>query len=337
MANIKYKVCVLTVTYANRGQFLSQVLKRVLTFEPIVKVVVINNASLYDVGKFAGQLGDDRVTVLSNSENVGSAGGYKQAIDYAYKNIDADFIWLLDDDNVPEENAMQTLLQMWDDIPGQDNKKALFCLRPDRAVHMKIAKGDDPYRYYLVPDNFMGFNIFRILHNQYYKLRDKHSGDSAFKKHIQMPYVPYGGLLFHKTMVDVIGLPNDDFFLYVDDSEYTYRITQSKGAIWLVPSCKVIDVDQSQGIGYKHKPFHSHLLDQWSFRTYYAVRNRMYFYSRVAVQNKLIFKINKALYLAYLFIVSLLSLKTKQYKKLLSAVNDGLNGKLGKVNAEKFQ
>lgn len=337
MANIKYKVCVLTVTYANRGQFLSQVLKRVLSFEQVAKVVVVNNASVYNVSNLAAQLGDKRVVVLDNGENIGSAGGYKQAIDYAYKNIDADFIWLLDDDNVPEDNTLDELLRVWDEIPGENDKKALFCLRPDRAVHIKIAKGEDPYRYYLVPDNFMGFNIFRILRNRYDKLRDKYSGDNPFKKYIQMPYVPYGGLLFHKTMVDVIGLPNDDFFLYVDDSEYTYRITQNKGAIWLVPSCGVIDIDKSQGIGYKQKPFRSHLLDQWSFRTYYAVRNRMYFYSRVAIQNRFMFKINKVLYLGYLLIVSLLSSKEEQYKKLLSAVNDGLNGKLGKVNTEKFQ
>ncbi len=337
MANIKYKVCVLTLTYANRGQFLNQVLKRVLSFEQVTQVVVVNNASVYSVSDDIAQLGDDRVIVLNNAENIGSAGGYKQAIDYACKNTDADFIWLLDDDNVPQENAMPGLLQMWSETPGDNDKKALFCLRPDRVTHVKIAKGEDPYRYYLVRDNFMGFNIFRILLNQYYKLRDKKKDDRPLKKYVQMPYVPYGGLLFHRLMVDVIGLPNDDFFLYVDDSEYTYRITQNKGAIWLVPEYKVIDVDQSQGIGYKKRLFHSHLLDEWSFRTYYSVRNRMYFYTRVAVSNKLMFKINKGLYLGYLFIVSLLTSKTQQYKMLVSAVNDGINGKLGKANAEKFQ
>ncbi|GAA3992250.1 glycosyltransferase [Mucilaginibacter dorajii] len=337
MANIKYKVCVLTVTYANRGQFLNQVLKRVLGLAQVARVVVVNNASVYNVSSQVAQLTDDRIIVLNNEENVGSAGGYKQAIDYAYKNIDADFIWLLDDDNVPGESALQGLLHMWDEITGEDNKKALFCLRPDRAVHLRIAKGEDPYRYYLVKDNFMGFSISRIFLNQYYKLRDKRRDQRELKKYVQMPYVPYGGLLFHKSMVDVIGLPNEDFFVYVDDSEYTYRITQNGGAIWLVPSCRISDVDQSQGIGYKSKPFHSHLLDEWSFRTYYSVRNRMYFYTRVAVSNKLMFKINKGLYLGYLFIVSLSTSKTQQYKMLVSAVNDGINGKLGKANAEKFQ
>jgi GT2 family glycosyltransferase len=336
MANIKYKVCVLTLTYANRWQFLEQVLNRVLAFEQVTQVVVVNNASLYNIAEHAAGMNDTRITVLNNDENMGSAGGYKQAIDYALKNTDADFIWLLDDDNVPELNVLPDLLSMWDEVPGDNNQKALFCLRDDRAVHVKIAKGEDPYRYYLVKDNFMGFSLFNILRNRYYKLRDKGKDQRPYKKYVQMPYVPYGGLLFHRLMVDMIGLPNADFFLYVDDSEYTYRITQNKGAIWLVPSCRIVDVDKSQGIGYQQKTFHSQLLDQWSFRTYYAVRNRMYFYSRVAIQNNLVFKINKALYLAYLQVISLFSSKTEQYKKLRSAVNDGLNGRLGKVNPEKF-
>jgi GT2 family glycosyltransferase len=336
MANIKYKVCVLTLTYANRWQFLEQVLNRVLAFEHVIQVVVVNNASLYNVSEEVAIMNDARVTVLNNDENLGSAGGYKQAIDYAVKNCDADFIWLLDDDNVPEPNVLPDLLGIWDEIPGDNNKKALFCLRDDRPIHVKIAKGEDPSRYYLVKNSFMGFSLFNILRNRYYKLSDKGKEQRTYKKYVQMPYVPYGGLLFHHSMVEVIGLPNTDFFVYVDDSEYTYRITQNKGAIWLIPSCRVVDVDKSQGIGYQKKLFHSKLLDQWSFRTYYTVRNWVYFYSGAVIQNNLLFKINKTLYLAQLRIISLLSSKTDQYKKLRSAANDGLNERLGKVNPEKF-
>ena len=57
MANIKYKVCVLTVTYGNRWRFLQQVLRRVLGFAEVVQVVVINNDSDYSVLKEASALG----------------------------------------------------------------------------------------------------------------------------------------------------------------------------------------------------------------------------------------------------------------------------------------
>ncbi|SDF35510.1 Glycosyltransferase, GT2 family [Mucilaginibacter pineti] len=336
MANIKYKVCVLTVTYANRWQFLEQVLKRVLGFEQVTQVVVVDNASAYSVAANVTGLGDNRVTVLTNAQNEGSAGGYKKAIEYAYNNTGADMVWLLDDDNLPDEQALSGLLAKWEQINQPDDKKALYCLREDRLPHVKIARGENPARYYLVPDNFMGFSAFNILNNRKYKQQDRFGKNAPYQDKAMMPYVPYGGLLMHRALIKVIGYPDERFFVYVDDSEYTYRITQSGATIWLVPACKVIDIDMSQGINYQQKPFHSHLLDLWGFRNYYAVRNRMYFYSKVAVRSEATFNLNKRLYLAYLWLVSIISSKQKEYKKLVAAVNDGLAGKLGKVSADKY-
>jgi hypothetical protein len=62
----------------------------------------------------------------------------------------------------------------------------------------------------------------------------------------------------------------------------------------------------------------------------------MYFYSKVAIRSRLFFKLNKSLYLGYLWVVSRLSSKQKEYNKLVAAVNDGLSGKLGKAAPEKF-
>lgn len=329
----RYKICIVTLTYGNRQHLLKQVLARTLALPQVVKAVVVNNASMQPI---ASLLQDDRVTVLNNTENEGSAGGYHQGIKYAFEHVDCDFVWLLDDDNVPDENALELLLAQWPGIDVPDNKKALFCLRDDRVQHLRIARGEDPYRYYLVNDNFLGFHLFRIFINRYYKWRDRSVKQKDFKTRVKMPYVPYGGLLLHKKLIADIGYPKQDFFLYVDDSEYSYRITQNGGTIWLVPAAKVVDIDKSQGINYKKQFMHAQLLDEWSFRTYYHIRNRMYFYSRVAIKNKVMFGINKVIYLAYLYVISVLSNKTAQYKKLLVAVNDGLNGNLGKANLEKF-
>lgn len=296
-------------------------------------VIVVNNASDYVIDD---RITDERVTLLNNAENKGSAGGYNQGIQFALKNVDADFIWLLDDDNLPNEDALLELIKHWQTIRGGNNEKALFCLREDRRAHVNIASGEDAQRYYLVPDNFLGFSVFRILTNQLYKFQDRFKKATANLPYAKIPYVPYGGLFMHKQLVETIGYPREDFFLYVDDSEYTYRITQSGAAIYLIPSAKVQDIDQSQGINYKKELFRSALLDLWSFRTYYHVRNRMYFYSRVAIKNKFMFNINKALYLGFLRLISTISNKRSAYKKLLIAVSDGLNGKLGKAGQDKF-
>jgi len=335
MPGFEYKICVLIVTYGDRWQFLKQVLTRVTDFKQVINIVVVDNASIYNVNEKAGELNNNRITVITNKENTGSAGGYKTAIEYGINKTGADLFFLLDDDNLPADDVADVLLKQWKKIAGANNKKVLFCLREDRVQHLRIARGENPYRYYLVPDNFLGFNVFRIFHNQYSKLRNRFA-TQAYLSNVKMPYVPYGGLMLHRSIIDDIGYPDERFFLYVDDSEYTYRITQNGGTIWLIPACKVVDIDKSQGIIYQSKLFHSKLLDLWSFRSYYHIRNRMFFYSRWFIKDKFIFRLNKMLYLGYLKLISLLSGKSAEYKKLLVAVNDGLHGQLGRANTDKF-
>ena len=330
------KISVLTVTYGNRWQFLSRVIQLMLTYKQVDNIIVVNNASAYNVSEKVAGFNDSRINVINSKENLGSAGGYKAGIQYVFENTKSNFLFLLDDDNLPRENVITDLLRQWDIIAGANNKKALFCLREDRVQHVKITRGEDPYRYYLVPNNFLGFSILNIFKNQFNKLNDKFTKNTKPQQLATIPYAPYGGMFMHRELIADIGYPNDRFYLYADDSEYTYRITQNGGKIWIVPQCGIEDIDKSQGIGYKPKFLHSALLDQWNFRIYYHIRNRMYFYSRVAVKSKLMFNINKILYLTYLKVVSLLSSKQKEYQKLLGAVNDGLNGNMGKADETKF-
>src|SRR4051812_29956579 len=107
---MQFKTCVITVTYGDRWEFLSTVLTRLLSIPGVSNVIVVNNASVYIVDD---RITDDRVTLLNNAVNQGSAGGYSQGMRYAFENIDADFFWLLDDDNLPNQDALLELLRHW--------------------------------------------------------------------------------------------------------------------------------------------------------------------------------------------------------------------------------
>lgn len=336
MAKITYNICVLIVTYGDRWQFLSQVLKRVGTFENVTDIVVIDNASVYSVAERCGLLADERIKVITNKENLGSAGGYKIGLKYFREERAAEFVWLLDDDNQPSADALAELTAAWSSIPGTDDQKALFSLRQDRKQHVMIAQGEDANRFFSAENSFMGFNLFRIPFNQYYKLRDRFVKPGAFKEKALIPYAPYGGMFFHKRMLDLIGYPEERFFVYADDSEYTCRITKKGGKIWLVPSSQITDVDTSYGIRYVRHFWRSVYLDLWSFRTYYQVRNSVYFYDRLNVSNRLVYGINKWLFLTGQWLISRITAKQANYRKFLEAVEDGLAGRLGIVNPEKY-
>ncbi|WP_207533781.1 glycosyltransferase [Desertivirga arenae] len=331
MAKIEYKVCVVTVTYGDRWKFLEQVLKRALESEIVTNIVVVDNASVYSVEKHIKDLGSDRIIVLTQPENLGSAGGYKKGLEYA-SSIECDFVFLLDDDNLPDRSCLENLLAKRKAVEKIEDNDALYCMREDRKQHAKIAKGEDPYRFYLTTDNFLGFNFLKIPYNQYKKLKDKILARSSktLKEAAKIPYVPYGGLLLPKSLLQRIGFPDDRFFLYVDDTEYTYRITSKGYSIWLIPSSKIIDIDKSVGIDYRAAWYRSRLLDLYSFRTYYHVRNMIYFNNRFAFKNKIVYSINKQLYLGALAISSILTGKGDEFRSIKGAVEDGSSGKLGK-------
>lgn len=137
-------------------------------------------------------------------------------------------------------------------------------------------------------------------------------------------------------MVAIIGYPDEKYFLYIDDADYTYRVTQSGGKIWLIPGARIADIETSQGTDYKYSNFSSIILDLWNFRMFYRVRNMVYFNSKTSVKSPFLFKLNKSIFLNKLRLISIISSKQKEYKKLVVAVNDGLNGKLGKATEDKF-
>ncbi|MCD0487544.1 glycosyltransferase [Pedobacter sp. MC2016-14] len=329
MAKITYNICVLIVTYSNRWQFLKQVLQRVTNLQNVTQVIVVDNASDYNVAEHCSSLQDNRIKVITHTENLGSAGGYKAGLEYFSKGNDADFVWLLDDDNLPDPAALKKLTDQWSVVNVPEDKKAFFSLRLDRKLHVMIAKGENANRFYSVSNTFLGFNFFRTPVNQYYKLRDRFIKRGDFKHKAAMPYVPYGGLFFHKKMIALIGYPNEAFFVYVDDSEYTYRITEKGGTIWLVPSSQINDIDKSYSLNYVKHFWRSMYLDLWSFRTYYLVRNSIYFYSRLNISNNTLYNFNKKLFLTGQWILSKLTCKQENYKKLLEAVADGTKGKMG--------
>lgn len=336
MAKITYNICVLIVTYNDRWQFLKQVLQRVLAQEFVANVIVVDNASVCDVAAFCDQLSDPRIKVITNAENLGSAGGYKAGLEYFFQKTEADFVWLLDDDNLPAADALQKLVDNWDKIPGTEANKALFSLRQDRTQHVKVAEGEDPNRFYLVENSFMGFNLFRVPINQYLKMRDKFTKPKALKDRATLPYAPYGGMFFHRKMIELIGYPDERFFVYADDSEYTYRITAKGGLIWLIPASQITDIDKSYGVKYIKHFWRSIYLDLWSFRTYYQVRNSVYFFDQINVKNRIIYDINKWLFFKMQWIISRLTSRKENYSKLSIAVEDGLAGRLGMTIPEKI-
>jgi GT2 family glycosyltransferase len=151
------------------------------------------------------------------------------------------------------------------------------------------------------------------------------------RKPIRIPYASYGGLFFHTSLLRKIGYPNEDFFLYADDREFSYRITCRGGRIFLIPKSLIYDVHMSDHHSNVTLKPYDYLLkgDPQFFKTYYLVRNNAYFQYRFWTDSPLIYSLNKFLFFLQLFWFSLRFHKLKRFWKIWQAVQEGEKGLLG--------
>jgi len=158
----------------------------------------------------------------------------------------------------------------------------------------------------------------------------------SITKYKVVPVAPYGGLFIHKNLLNKIGFPNEDLYLYADDHERTYRITQTGGRIYLVLDSLIDDLELSWYVSKNAKKTtfsiisNSIISKSNSERVYYNVRNRVFFEVNDLVDNKIVYWIN---ILLYLLLITLSN--TKNIKTIIKAIKDGYKGKLGRREASK--
>lgn len=333
------KVYAIIVTYADRFHLLRQVIESCFT-EGIKKIIIIDNNSDHKSKTQLKNLENeisDKLKVIYLEENIGSSGGYKRGLVEADKDKNCEFIWLLDDDNKPQKNALSTLINFWNNLEQKDKKEkiSLLSYRKDRIAFKEAIMTNNPNLVLGRKNSFLGFHILE-LPKKIIKAIKRKLNISTFHENIDIKtglvsVAPYGGMFFHKSIIDMIGFPNEDFFVYADDHDWSYRITKNGGGIYLVLDSKVDDIDTSWILKEKAtSPFYSYLNEGSDFRVYYTVRNRVYF-EQAIVTNKLIYILQSKI---FLFILNFYknSKNKHRYKVFKNAISDGINQRLGKNN-----
>ncbi len=320
------KVGVVMVSYADRANYFERVLQRLETLPLITDIVLVcNNISTDSYAKLEKiKAGSSKLRPYVLDTNMGSAGGYKAGIQQILE-CDIDFIWMLDDDNLPSESALDHLVTNWNSINPENREKifSLLSYRTDREIYKQAVKYQNP-KLMLGPQNsFLGFHFsYKILKR---KRQGKLHPDAENLKWGPVSVAPYGGMFYHRTLIGEIGLPNENFFLYADDLDFSYRISKKGGHIYLMLDSVIDDLETSFHLKQSNSK-RKGLWDTRFFNTdnedaiFFSVRNNIVFEQNF-VQNKFIYTVNKYLYLALLFV--LFALKRKQFWKfpiILSAV-----------------
>ena len=240
------KIAAVIVTY-NRIKLLKEALD---SFDHQTRVpdyvIVVDNASTDGTASLLKQwkeaeIGNQKI-VISSDKNLGGSGGFylgtKRAIE-----TDADWIWVSDDDAIPELDVFEKAEKHIQELKNEDKVSAVCT-----AVYTngEIIESNRSRRQ-----------------KTFFDIRIKHIGKDEYKNHsFYCDEFSYVGVLMNKRKLEKVGLIHAEYFIWRDDVEHSWRLSEVGGIICypdMVVNHKANAGDYS-GV---------------SWKTFYAYRNDM--------------------------------------------------------------
>ena len=312
------------VTYGDRRAMLLAVLDR-LRDEGAGRVVVIDNGAHWPVATDLAERYGDWIDVVAMGANRGSAEGFVTAFEEALC-TDRALVWILDDDNRPHVGCLAALLAAHAQETARSPADHLVVV----AMRAEHGTGNMSAKQLMTRwDSFGGFHVADLLSKIAYRLPGTRSAPPAGGR-VQLGVAHFGGMLFHRALIERIGLPRRDFFMYGDDTELTWRITADGRRIVQVADALDEDLEGSfQQTAHVRNRFIGALLSDSDFRTHYSVRNLAYFERRFRCRNRAMFALNRALYFAILHRYARRLDRMERYRFIRASAAEGLAGRLG--------
>ena len=232
------KVTAIVATY-NRLEFLKEIITALKnqTYK-IDNIIITNNSSTDGTEEW---LINQEGIIVQKQENVGSSGGQYTGMKRALE-TDCDYIWVMDDDVVPESDCLEKLIAKND-------------------VYKIVA----PVRYNIDGSLFWNETIKFNLNNPFQSLWDGINNKDYYNSQSELVYtegLTFEGPLIARSIVEKIGLPEFKFFIYGDDSEYMLRALKNGYKTYLVKSAKLV-----------RKLPAPNLLKDFNWKHYYIIRN----------------------------------------------------------------
>ncbi|MGK2905864.1 MAG: glycosyltransferase [Desulfuromonadales bacterium] len=321
-------ISAVVVTYGDRWSYLKVLLDHLEKEARVVSVVVVDNASRSDISAACCQAGFNKAVVLRQEKNIGSAGGFSTGIQYAIS-LEAEYIMLFDDDTVPRSETINKLLERLIEINIRYGN-SLNAVIPNRNSQILCLKSIfDKHDHWMQEESVLGLNAFNFFQRHLKKILTSKKKIIDVTGTVDYGLAAYAGLMFHKLVCDRIGFPESSLILYYDDIEYTNRFLSAGGKIFACTDLGMDDIVENYSSSMMSRPFLGLILADHDGKSYYQVRNQIYFEYNFIARYKATFLFNVIVYSALSLIVSVACLKFSRAKVIQTAIYDGIKGNLG--------
>lgn len=192
------KVDCVVVTY-NRLSLLKECLEALLNQEyPLNKIFVINNNSTDETASYLSRLSEKYPTIVAVNldKNVGGAGGFNVGLKFFMKKSDADYAWIMDDDTIPSKSALSNLMNKISNISNLGFLCSNVRWKDNTSARMNVPQAEEDWN------------------------------ERADLGLIKVKSASFVSILFPRKVIEKVGFPITDFFIWGDDVEYTSRITK---------------------------------------------------------------------------------------------------------------
>lgn len=203
------------VTY-NRKSLLRENLNALLNQKSVIPdVIIVDNASNDGTDQMIKEEFDcPKVKYFNTGANLGGAGGFQFGVREAMK-LDYDYVWIMDDDTVPESDALLGLIEAESNIDINWGALSSLALWTDGGV----CKANRQKR-----------SLFRFV------------SDEDYIRGVPIPVemASFVSLLVKTQVIKEIGLPIGEYFIWTDDYEFTGRINRAGYKVFVIPGSKVV-------------------------------------------------------------------------------------------------
>lgn len=290
---MSYKYAVVIVTF-NRIKLLKECLKHIEKQTiPATKVIIVDNCSTDGTKEYLDEeyLSIDKFEIIHTEENKGGAGGFYIGIKEAIQ-FDIDWLMIIDDDAILNFDCMEKM-------------------NPEMAINKNKA-----YACVVETQGKIDLTHRRML--------DKVVPQESYNnKEFMCKYATFCGLMVKKDLVKNIGLPEKEYFIWFDDTEYCMRINNySDITVCTEAKLNHKTVPAPTMSGHKHA----------SWKTYYGTRNYLHALKKHRLYGLFLRQLKRNIFRIIRLLVNSVNDKNSlnEAKLFWDAMCDGIRGNLGK-------